>query len=117
MVSYTRARGESLGISDLNIGTMQRPERLFYLGMSMIWSPIVEAFFGHGRLPPHALVVAGLVLLGVSANITAVRRIRHTMARLDGRPLSDPVAAQALSAGSREPAAELLVTLQQRRAS
>lgn len=83
MVSYTRARGEALGVSDLNIGLMQRPERLFYLGMSMVWSPLVEIGFGHGALPPHALVVAGLLLLAVSTNLTAVRRIRHTMARLD----------------------------------
>jgi CDP-diacylglycerol--glycerol-3-phosphate 3-phosphatidyltransferase len=117
MVSYTRARGESLGISDLNIGTMQRPERLFYLGMSMIWSPIVEASFGHGALPPHALVVAGLVLLGVSANVTAVRRIRHTMARLEGVALPSREADRAPSAEPREPAGKLLVTLQQRRAS
>src|SRR2546430_13443438 len=32
MVSYTRARGEALGVN-VNIGTMQRPERLFYLGV------------------------------------------------------------------------------------
>jgi phosphatidylglycerophosphate synthase len=82
MVSYARARGEALGVNGLNIGLMQRPERLFYLGMSMIWSPIVENAFGHGVLPPHALVVLGLVVLAVSTNITAVRRISHTMARL-----------------------------------
>jgi phosphatidylglycerophosphate synthase len=82
MVSYSRARGEALGVSDLNIGLMQRPERLFYLGMSMIWSPIVENAFGHGVMPPHALVVVGLVVLAVSTNITAIRRISHTMARL-----------------------------------
>lgn len=83
MVSYTRARGEALGVSDLNIGLMQRPERLFYLGMSMVLSPLVEGAFGHGSLPPHALVVAGLALLVVSTNLTAIRRITHTMARLD----------------------------------
>jgi phosphatidylglycerophosphate synthase len=83
MVSYTRARGEALGVSDLNIGVMQRPERLFYLGMSMIWAPIVETAFGHGSLPAFPLVVGGLALLAVSTNFTAVRRIRHTMARLN----------------------------------
>lgn len=83
MVSYTRARGESLGVSDLNIGLMQRPERIFYLGMSMVLSPLVEGTFGHGELPANPLVVAGLLLLVVSTNLTAVRRIIHTMARLD----------------------------------
>jgi CDP-diacylglycerol---glycerol-3-phosphate 3-phosphatidyltransferase len=94
MVSYTRARGEALGVSDLNIGLMQRPERLFYLGMTMIWSPFVEGTFGHGALPEHALVVGGLVLLAVSTNLTAVRRIQHTMARL-ARPVA-PEPARAV---------------------
>jgi phosphatidylglycerophosphate synthase len=90
MVSYTRARGEALGVSDLNIGLMQRPERLFYLGMSMVWAPIVEKGFGHGPLPPFALVVGGLLLLAVSTNLTAVRRIAHTMARLNAAAPPEP---------------------------
>ena len=86
MVSYTRARGEALGVS-VNIGTMQRPERLFYLGVISGLAPIVETLFGHGRLPPFVPVVVALILLGASANFTAVRRISHTLARLDGRNL------------------------------
>ena len=86
MVSYTRARGEALGV-EVNIGTMQRPERLFYLGVISGLSPIVETLFGHGSLPPFVPVVVALALLGASANVTAVRRIRHTLARLDGRSL------------------------------
>ena len=84
MVSYTRARGEALGV-EVNIGTMQRPERLFYLGVISGMSPIVETLFGHGRLPPFVPVVVALALLGLSANVTAVRRISHTLAKLDGR--------------------------------
>ena len=86
MVSYTRARGEALGVQ-VNIGTMQRPERLFYLGVISGLSPIVETFLGHGSLPPFVPVVVALGLLGFSANVTAVRRIKHTLARLDGRGL------------------------------
>jgi CDP-diacylglycerol--glycerol-3-phosphate 3-phosphatidyltransferase len=84
MVSYTRARGEALGVQ-VNIGTMQRPERLFYLGVISGLSPIIETLFGHGTLPPFVPVVVALALLGASANVTAVRRISHTLARLDGR--------------------------------
>jgi phosphatidylglycerophosphate synthase len=84
MVSYTRARGEALGVQ-VNIGTMQRPERLFYLGAISGLSPIVETIFGHGALPPFVPVVVALALLGASANVTAIRRISHTLARLDGR--------------------------------
>ena len=86
MVSYTRARGEALGV-EVNIGTMQRPERLFYLGVISGLSPIVETLFGHGALPPFVPVVVALALLGASANVTAIRRISHTLARLDGRNL------------------------------
>jgi phosphatidylglycerophosphate synthase len=84
MVSYTRARGEALGV-EVNIGTMQRPERLFYLGCISACSPIVETLFGHGTLPPFVPVVVALGLLGASSNFTAIRRISHTLARLDGR--------------------------------
>jgi CDP-diacylglycerol---glycerol-3-phosphate 3-phosphatidyltransferase len=87
MVSYTRARGEALGVQ-VNIGTMQRPERLFYLGVISGMSPIVETLFGHGSLPPFVPVVVALGLLGASANFTAVRRIMHTLARLDGRDVA-----------------------------
>jgi CDP-diacylglycerol--glycerol-3-phosphate 3-phosphatidyltransferase len=86
MVSYTRARGEALGV-EVNIGTMQRPERLFYLGVISGLSPIVETLFGHGALPPFVPVVVALALLGASANVTAIRRITHTLALLDGRAL------------------------------
>jgi phosphatidylglycerophosphate synthase len=86
MVSYTRARGEALGVQ-VNIGTMQRPERLFYLGVISGLSPIVETLFGHGALPPFVPVVVALALLGASANVTAVRRILHTMSRLEGKSL------------------------------
>jgi phosphatidylglycerophosphate synthase len=95
MVSYTRARGEALGV-EVNIGTMQRPERLFYLGLISSMSPIIETLFGHGALPPFVPVVVALALLGASANVTAVRRISHTLARLDGRALAESVRAQAV---------------------
>jgi CDP-diacylglycerol---glycerol-3-phosphate 3-phosphatidyltransferase len=84
MVSYTRARGEALGVS-VNIGTMQRPERLFYLGIISGLAPIVEMLLGHGALPPFVPVVVALALLGASANYTAVRRIMHTLALLEVR--------------------------------
>src|SRR2546425_456115 len=57
MVSYARARGESLGV-EVKIGTMQRPERLFYLGVVVAHSPLVETLVGGGesRLHPPALL-------------------------------------------------------------
>ncbi len=96
MVSYTRARGEALGVQ-VNIGMMQRPERLFYLGVISGLSPIIETLFGHGMLPPFVPVVVALALLAATANVTAIRRVRHTMAILEGRGIA-PLAANETEA-------------------
>jgi CDP-diacylglycerol--glycerol-3-phosphate 3-phosphatidyltransferase len=65
VVSYTRARAESLGI-DAKVGVMQRPERIVLLSAP-------QAFFG---LFWNGWVLIGIiVLLSVTAWITAVQRI------------------------------------------
>ena len=56
---------------------------------------------GTARLPPFVPVVVALGLLGASANVTAVRRISHTLARLDGR-------AAAGARAAKEPEAPIL---------
>ena len=84
MVSYVRARGEALGV-DVKVGTMQRPERLFYLGLMVCQSPAWEALFPSVGKTLFAPAVAALLLLGASANVTALRRIRHTLRALDPR--------------------------------
>jgi phosphatidylglycerophosphate synthase len=87
MVSYSRARAEGLGIDDVNIGTMQRPERLFYLGVITCLAPIPEALTGHPLAfgLPYLPTVCALGILALTANITAARRIMHTMARLEAK--------------------------------
>ncbi len=65
LVSYTRARAESLGI-DAKVGVMQRPERVVLLA-------VPQAFFGlalDGRV-----LMSIVVILAVTAWITAVQRI------------------------------------------
>lgn len=65
LISYTRARAESLGI-DAKVGFMQRPERI-----ALLAAP--QGIFG---LALDGWVLAGIVaLLSVSAWITAVQRI------------------------------------------
>ncbi|MGH7664728.1 MAG: CDP-alcohol phosphatidyltransferase family protein [Gemmatimonadaceae bacterium] len=65
MVSYTRARAESLGV-DAKIGIMQRPERVVLLSAP-------QAFFG---LALDGLVLKTIiVLLAATAWITVVQRI------------------------------------------
>jgi phosphatidylglycerophosphate synthase len=95
MVSYTRARAEGLGINDVNIGTMQRPERLFYLGFTTSMAPIVETLVGHGTWPAFTPVVVALGLLALSANVTAARRILHTLDALDAKAVTDAAKVRA----------------------
>ena len=80
LVSYTRARAESLGI-DAKVGVMQRPERIVLLSAP-------QALFG---LFWNGWVLIGIVvLLTVTAWITAVQRIAfvHGFTRhLDAKPI------------------------------
>jgi CDP-diacylglycerol--glycerol-3-phosphate 3-phosphatidyltransferase len=62
MVSYTRARAESLGF-DAKVGIMQRPERIVFLGFGAL-------------IHPAALKIA-IWLIAACANYTAMQRIRH----------------------------------------
>lgn len=86
LVSYTRARAESLGI-DAKVGVMQRPERIVLLSAP-------QALFG---LFWNGWVLMGIIiLLSVTAWITAVQRIafvyRFTK-NIESRPIrvvSDP---------------------------
>jgi CDP-diacylglycerol--glycerol-3-phosphate 3-phosphatidyltransferase len=87
LVSYTRARAESLGI-DAKVGVMQRPERIVLLSAP-------QALFG---LFWNGWVLIGIILLlTVTAWITAVQRIAfvHRNTRhADNKPIriiNDPV--------------------------
>ncbi len=61
MVSYTKARAESIGV-ECNVGVMERPERMICL--------IAGAVFG--------LLEPALWVLAVLANVTAIQRILFT---------------------------------------
>ncbi len=60
MVSYTRARAESLGF-DAKVGLMQRPERIVLIGLGALIHPV-------------ALKIS-IWLVAIFANYTAVQRI------------------------------------------
>ena len=68
LISYTRARAEGLGV-DCEVGMFQRPERLLVLGIAL--------------LGPAWLLSAGLWLLSVVTQITAVQRIFHVHGELE----------------------------------
>lgn len=80
VVSYTRARAESLGI-DAKVGVMQRPERIVLLSAP-------QALFG---LFWNGWVLIGIiVLLTITACITAVQRIAFVH-RFTQHPDSPPI--------------------------
>ena len=62
MVSYTRARAESLGFES-SAGWMQRAERIILLGLGALIHPLTFKL--------------SVWLVAIFANITAIQRIRH----------------------------------------
>ncbi|AKD04227.1 CDP-alcohol phosphatidyltransferase family protein [Pontibacter korlensis] len=85
MVSYTRARGEGLGV-ECKGGLMQRPERVVLIGVSAIACGVTYSFVGHDYkvyvpgIPFHifetmSVFTLPLTLMAVLTNITAVNRL------------------------------------------
>jgi len=83
LVSYARARGESVGIV-CKVGILQRAERLLLLGFGGILDPVVSAWLG--RPEPGALLVPVLGVVAVGTVGTAVFRTVWIARRL---PLID----------------------------
>lgn len=80
LVSYTRARAESLGI-DCREGLLQRPERYVILGGASMVSTVT----GHLACNPngwHGLVALGICVLAILGNATAFQRARAAIRRL-----------------------------------
>jgi CDP-diacylglycerol---glycerol-3-phosphate 3-phosphatidyltransferase len=72
MVSYTRARAESLGLI-AKVGVMQRPERIVFLGAGALIHPV-------------ALQIA-IWMVAVFANFTALQRLRFAFKQDSRAPL------------------------------
>lgn len=70
LVSYARARGESVGVV-CKLGVMQRAERLLLLGFGGILDPSVSSWAGRA---PGALLVPVLALVAVATVGTAIFR-------------------------------------------
>ena len=94
MVPYVRAKAESFGVT-MKDGLMQRPERVFTLGVAVMASPMVEALLPTpSPHTPQRLAVIGLVLLAITSNTTAVGRIARLLTalrKLSGAPAPAPV--------------------------
>jgi phosphatidylglycerophosphate synthase len=64
LVSYTRARGESLGVT-CKLGLMQRAERLLLVGLGGILDPTISAAWGSGQSFGFLLIpLLGLLSIG-----------------------------------------------------
>jgi hypothetical protein len=94
MVPYVRAKAESFGIT-MKEGLMQRPERVFTLGVAVMISPFVETLLpaSGGVHPTQRLASIGLVLLAVTSNATAIGRIARLLSTLRGESRSAAGAA------------------------
>lgn len=77
MVSYTRARAESLGLA-AKVGIMQRPERIVFLGTGALIHPI-------------ALKVV-IWMVALFANFTALQRLRFAFKQDSPPPKAEPAA-------------------------
>lgn len=79
LVSYARARGESVGVV-CKLGVMQRAERLLALGFGGILDPAVSSLLGRpeGALlgPVLGLVALGTVSTAVFRTVWIARRLR-----------------------------------------
>ena len=83
LVSYVRAKADTMGVDLREIGAMQRPERMFSLGFGSIVSSALQVslmpFWGKGNPPPQHVLILVIIGLAISTNWTAIRRIRYTM--------------------------------------
>lgn len=71
LVSYARARGESVGVV-CKLGVLQRAERLLLLGFGGLFDPTVSQMLG--RTEPGGLMVPVLGLIAVGTMGTAIFR-------------------------------------------
>ncbi len=78
-ISYLRAKGEALGISN-NVGLMQRPERFLILGFSGVLSPLIAILFSY--LSAGSILISSmfffkiaLIFLSISIFFTSLRRL------------------------------------------
>lgn len=83
LVSYTRARGEGVGVV-CKKGAMQRPERIVYLGVGSIFQPVADYIMNYyWSATPAILVVGAIIIIAVMTNITAIQRMIYIMNELD----------------------------------
>jgi CDP-diacylglycerol--glycerol-3-phosphate 3-phosphatidyltransferase len=83
MVSYARAKAESLNVHDVPSGPLRRAERAVYLGFGMLFSPLVARFTeAPSARPMYYLELAVCAMIAVIANISAVQMSLYSTRKL-----------------------------------
>jgi len=83
MVSYTRAKSEALGITNLPGGIMRRPERVAYVAAALVFGRSLSRLLFPSW--PIETVTWGLVaFVGVASDVAAIRLYAQARARLRG---------------------------------
>jgi len=76
-VSYSRARGEGLGLS-VSIGHFGRAERLVFLGFGSIGNDLLKGLFpSQAWSADYWVMVSLLFILAVGTHLTALKRISY----------------------------------------
>ena len=102
VISYTRAKAESLG-AKLEIGLMQRPERVVVFCLGALFSPLVEMLLPPALAGRQLFFAAAVGLLALAATVTAVHRTVAGFRALGAPPADDPPAGA--EPGADEPPA------------
>jgi len=76
MVSYVRARAEGLDI-ECKVGLMQRPERVVITSLAALATGIVGKTVDVETFNALYILIGGMAIIAVFANITAFVRINH----------------------------------------
>jgi len=91
LVSYTRARAESLGV-DNKVGIAPRAERILFLGV-----PALVLGAGPGR--PGVVLFWIVAVLALVSAITVIQRVVHVARVARGAPLPSPIPKRETSPG------------------
>jgi len=83
MVSYSRARGEGLGLS-MSVGFLGRAERMIALGVGSILNDLLmDIFPSQAWAVNHLFFILLLFLLALGTHLTALKRILFLFKNLD----------------------------------
>jgi len=104
LVSYTRARGEALGV-ECKGGLMQRTERLVLLAVACLLDPALTGWFGWRA---GSLAVALLAVIAALSFVTAIHRVVWISRRLmiSDRAIAAPSPSRTSSLSARPLAME-----------